>query len=163
MLSLLFLDTKIHVQFQKHYYRKIFTSNNIFSTSCTDVKITSTRRIRDSAFQGSRTPGQAHAPFSRHAADGVWLELWDWARREGLVGFRVSPREAWLKLARDIVQLFLSVNFFVGEVVSDLGDLKRKVAISRTENKLEMTHGQDGRDRQTVSWRTKWLPTACTF
>ena len=63
----------------------------------------------------------------------------------------MSPREAWLKLARDIVQLFLSVNFFVGEVVSDLGDLKRKVAISRTENKLEMTHGQDGRDRQTVS------------
>lgn len=35
----------------------------------------------------------------------------------------MSPREAWLKLARDIVQLFLSVNFFVGEVVSDLGDL----------------------------------------
>ena len=125
------LDTKIHVQFQKHFYRRIFTSNYIFPTSSTDVGITSTRRIRDGAFQGSRTPGQAHASFSRHAADGVRLELWDWARRQGLVCFRVSPREAWLELARDIVQLFLSVNFFVGEVVSDLGNLKRKVAISK--------------------------------
>ena len=55
----------------------------------------------------------------------------------------MSPREAWLELARDIVQLFLSVNFFVGEVVSDLGNLKRKVAISRTENTVRM--GEIGR------------------
>ena len=67
----------------------------------------------------------------------------------------MSPREAWLELARDIVQLFLSVNLFVGEVVSDLGDLKRKTAMTRTANKLELTYGQDGQDRQTVSCRTK--------
>lgn len=86
--------------------------------------MTSTRRIRDSAFQGSRTPGQTHAPSSRHAADSVRLKLGDWARREGLVGFRVSPGEAWFELARDIVQLFFGVNLFVGEVVTNLGDLK---------------------------------------
>lgn len=85
--------------------------------------MTSTRRIRDSAFQGSRTPGQAHAPFPCHATDGVRLKLGDWARREGLVGFRVSPREAWFELARDIVQLFFSVNLLVCEVVTNLGDL----------------------------------------
>ena len=63
----------------------------------------------------------------------------------------MSPREAWLELARDIVQLFLSVNLFVGEVVSDLGDLKRKTAMTRTANKLELTYGQDGQDTQAVS------------
>lgn len=163
--SLLFLDTKIHVQFQKpHYYRKIFTSKlYFFRRHPLTSGLTSTRRIRDSAFQGSRTPGQAHAPLSRHATDGVWLELGGWARRDGLVGFRVSPREAWLELARDIVQLFLGVNLFVGEVVSDLGDLKRKTAMTRTANKLELTYGQDGQDRQTVSCRTKWMSTACNF
>ena len=108
-------------------------SNYVFSTSCTDVRMTSTRRIRDSAFQGGRTPGQAHAPFSRHAADSVRFELGDWARR-GLVSFRVSPREAWFELARDIVQLFFSVNFLVGEVVTDLGDLERKAAMSSIAN-----------------------------
>ena len=63
----------------------------------------------------------------------------------------MSPREAWLELARDIVQLFLSVNLFVGEVVSDLGDLKRNTAMTRTANKLELTYGQDGQDTQAVS------------
>ena len=113
--------------------------------------MTSPRRIRDSAFQGSRTPGQTHAPFSRHAADGVRLELGDWARRRGLVSFRVSPRETWFELAGDIVELFFSVNLLVGEVVTDLGDLKRKAAMSRTANKLGLTYDRDERDRQAVS------------
>lgn len=151
--SSLFLDTKIHLQFQKqHYcYRKIFTPNYVFPTSCIDVKMTSTRRIRDSGFQGSWTPGQAHAPFSRHAADGVRLKLGDWARRERLVGFRVSPREAWFELARDIIQLFFRVNLLVGEVVTDLGYLKRKAAMIRTENKLGLTYECDRWDRQAVN------------
>lgn len=158
-----FLTQKFTSNFRNTIIVKYLLQLIFFPTSCTDVRITSTRRIRDSAFQGSRTPGQAHAPYSRHAANGVRLELGDWARREGLVGFRVSPREAWLELTRDIVQLFLSVNLFVGEVVSDLGDLKRKRTISRTTNRLELTYSQDRRDRQAISWRTKWTPTACNF
>ena len=140
---------KHQVQFQKqrYYYRKILTSNYAFPTSCIDVRMTLTRGIRESAFQGSCTPGQAHAPFSRHAADGVRLELRDWARRERLVGFRVSTREAWFELARDIVQLFFSVNLLVGEVVTDLGDLKRKTAMSRIASKLGLIYVRNGRDR----------------
>ena len=111
------------------------------------MHVTLTRGIRESAFQGSCTPGQAHAPFSRHAADGVRLELRDWARRERLVGFRVSTREAWFELARDIVQLFFSVNLLVGEVVTDLGDLKRKTAMSRIASKLGLIYVRNGRDR----------------
>ena len=38
----------------------------------------------------------------------------------------MSPREAWLELARDIIQLFLRVNLLVGEVVSNLRHLKKE-------------------------------------
>lgn len=38
----------------------------------------------------------------------------------------MSPREAWLELARDIIKLFLRVNLLVGEVVSNLRHLKKE-------------------------------------
>ena len=57
----------------------------------------------------------------------------------------MSTREAWFELARDIAQLFFSVNLLVGEVVTDLGDLKRKQ--QKIGNKLGLTYGRNCDDR----------------